>query len=74
MLTTIEEFSLGARRALEQWQPRFENQVDMRELYARAAGVVMSLATGPYRVQQAGWEAATAERIALVEQWLESSG
>ena len=74
VLTTIEEFSAGARRALEHWRPAFESRVEPRELCARAAGVVMSLATGPYRVQQAGWEAATMERIALVERWLDAAG
>lgn len=39
------------------------------ELRARVAGVLVGLATGPFRVQQAGWAAATEARVALAEHW-----
>ena len=56
-------------RVLE-WLAGFEQRVDPEELRARVAGVVLSLATGPYRVQQADWEVATRDRLDLAEQWL----
>jgi aminoglycoside phosphotransferase len=57
--------ALGAR-----WLTCFEQTVDPVELRARVAGVVVSLATGPHRVQQAGWQLATRERLDLAERWL----
>jgi hypothetical protein len=39
------------------------------ELAARVAGVLVGLATGPFRVQQADWAAATEARVALAEEW-----
>ncbi|WP_409332292.1 hypothetical protein [Trujillonella humicola] len=39
------------------------------ELCARVAGVLIGLATGPFRVQQAGWAAATEARVSLAEEW-----
>ena len=39
------------------------------ELAARVAGVLLGLATGPFRVQQADWAAATEARVALAEEW-----
>lgn len=69
-ITAREPAAAAARSALTQWTQRFELQVDRRELYARTAGVLMSLATGPYRAQEPGWQAATVERIELAEQWL----
>lgn len=63
----------GARAALEDWQPAFDRRVDPAELRLRAAGVALSLATGPYRAQDAGWEQATADRVMLVERWLDAA-
>ena len=54
--------ALGAR-----WRRAFEARVDAVELRARTAGVVVSLATGPHRVQQADWPAATRARLDLAE-------
>ncbi|HEX5511560.1 MAG TPA: phosphotransferase [Actinomycetales bacterium] len=56
-----------------QWQEAAERAVDRVELRNRVAGVLMSLATGPHRVQEPGWEAATSRRLDLVEQWAESA-
>ncbi|RBY88968.1 aminoglycoside phosphotransferase family protein [Blastococcus sp. TBT05-19] len=39
------------------------------ELEARVAGVLVGLATGPFRVQQADWVTATEARVALAEEW-----
>lgn len=56
-------------RAAE-WRAVFERRVDPDELRARVAGVVVSLATGPHRVQQADWQEATRARLDLAERWL----
>jgi hypothetical protein len=37
------------------------------------AGVVVSLATGPHRVQADGWQDLTRARLTLAERWLESA-
>jgi aminoglycoside phosphotransferase len=60
-------------RWVQRWQEGFERRVDPVELRARVAGVVVSLATGPHRVQQAGWQAATSARLDLAERWLASA-
>lgn len=52
------------------WQRDFEQATDPSELRARVAGVVVSLATGPHRVQQDDWPSATRDRLDLAEQWL----
>jgi aminoglycoside phosphotransferase len=48
----------------------FAAAVDPDELAARVAGVLLSLATGPHRVQDAGWQAQTTLRLDAVERWL----
>lgn len=53
-----------------QWLAEFDRHVDPVELRRRVAGVVVSLATGPHRVQQADWPQATRDRLDLAEQWL----
>lgn len=45
---------------------------DPAVLARRAAAVVLSLATGPHRVQEPNWQAATAHRVALAERWLDN--
>jgi Phosphotransferase enzyme family len=60
--------ALGAR-----YLATFERAVDPVDLRVRVAAVVMSLATGPHRVQEPGWPAATAERLRLTESWLSSA-
>jgi hypothetical protein len=40
-----------------------------RQLRTRVAAVLVGLATGPFRVQQADWPAATSARLALAEHW-----
>ncbi|MGI5196881.1 aminoglycoside phosphotransferase family protein [Streptomyces sp. CA-288835] len=48
----------------------FAGLVDPVELRRRTAAVVLSLATGPHRVQEAGWQAATRARLDLAMRWL----
>jgi aminoglycoside phosphotransferase len=62
----------ATRAAAAGWLDAFEGAVDPAELRARAAGVVLSLATGPHRVQEDGWPAATRARLDLAEAWLTS--
>ncbi len=61
----------GTTALLERWRSAFERTVDPADLRARTAGVVLSLATGPHRVQSAGWPAQTCARLELAERELE---
>lgn len=60
------------RNLLARWVPVFDERVDPFELRLRAAAVIVSLATGPYRAQEPQWEAKTSEvigaAVALVRQ------
>jgi aminoglycoside phosphotransferase len=51
----------------------FERQVDPGQLRLRVAAVVMSLATGPHRVQETSWRESTRDRLVLVERWVDSA-
>ena len=55
------------------YRARLQDLLDGRwpdgELGARVAGVLVGLATGPFRVQQRNWTAATEARVALAEEW-----
>jgi aminoglycoside phosphotransferase len=51
----------------------FERTVDPADLRYRVAAVVVSLTTGPHRVQQANWEGATRALVGLAERWLDSA-
>ncbi|MGH9243358.1 MAG: phosphotransferase [Acidimicrobiales bacterium] len=51
----------------------FERVVDPVDLRYRIAAVVVSLATGPHRVQERRWPAATRRRLDLAERWLASA-
>jgi hypothetical protein len=55
----------------DSWLRDMDRAVDPSELRIRVAGVLLSLATGPHRVQEAEWQASTRARLDLVEQWLE---
>lgn len=46
---------------------------DPAALARRAAAVVLSLATGPHRVQELNWETNTVDRVALAERWLQDN-
>ncbi len=57
--------------AVAAWQRVFDERVDPTELALRSAGVVLSLATGPHRQQEAAWEAATEAIVRVAEGWVE---
>lgn len=65
--------SSGARQALAEWTERFDRAADPHQLRVRAAGVALSLASGPYRTQEKRWRQATADRISLAERWLDAA-
>jgi aminoglycoside phosphotransferase len=46
---------------------------DLSDLSARVAGVLLSLATGPHRVQERDWQTATSRRLDVVAGWLDGS-
>jgi hypothetical protein len=56
------------------WQESAERLVDPAEVRLRTAGVLLSLATGPHRVQEDGWQRATAVRLDVAERWVASAG
>jgi aminoglycoside phosphotransferase len=45
-----------------------------QQLRPRVAAVLVGLATGPFRVQQAHWPVGTAARLALAEEWAGGEG
>jgi aminoglycoside phosphotransferase len=55
-----------------EYATQFARTVDPQELRANIAGVMLSLATGPHRVQENGWQRATSRRLDAVEHWLET--
>ncbi|ASK66491.1 serine kinase [Brachybacterium avium] len=56
--------------AIRTWHEMFSERVDPTELALRSAGVVLSLATGPHRQQEAAWEAATEAIVRVAEEWV----
>ncbi|QSB13398.1 phosphotransferase [Natronosporangium hydrolyticum] len=60
-------------RAGARYLAAFEQRVDPADLRYRVAAVVLSLATGPYRVQESGWQRSTRYRVELAERWLTSA-
>lgn len=60
--------AIGARHLAE-----FGRHVDPADLRYRTAAVVVSLATGPHRVQEADFAAKTSRLVDLAEQWLASA-
>lgn len=57
-------------QAVRAWEGVFQRRVDPEELCLRAAGVVLSLATGPHRQQEAAWESATESIVRVAETWV----
>lgn len=55
------------RHLLATWVPVFDERVDPTELRLRAAAVVISLATGPYRSQEPNWQAETRDIVDAAE-------
>lgn len=62
-LTTIQNMNQAqtakAHQLIQNIVPVFDERVDPIELRLRAAAVILSLATGPYRSQEQGWEQRT---------------
>ncbi|MDR1212529.1 MAG: aminoglycoside phosphotransferase family protein [Propionibacteriaceae bacterium] len=54
-------------RLIQDWLPVFEARVDPTELRLRAAAVVISLATGPFRCQERDWQRETGAIVAKAE-------
>ncbi|HJE52421.1 MAG TPA: aminoglycoside phosphotransferase family protein [Tessaracoccus flavescens] len=75
-LSTIQRMNQAqeakVRELLSRWVPVFDKRVDPVELRLRAAAVVISLATGPYRGQEPNWQVQTRQMVrsagALVRQ------
>jgi hypothetical protein len=57
------EQAAGLSRLINLWLQVFDTRVDPVELRLRAAGVIVSLATGPYRGQEPNWQAETVRMI-----------
>jgi hypothetical protein len=57
------EQAAGLARLINLWLQVFDTRVDPAELRLRAAGVIVSLATGPYRGQEPNWENETIRMI-----------
>ncbi|GAA4435966.1 hypothetical protein GCM10023148_42550 [Actinokineospora soli] len=74
-LSVLAEIHPGRGPALERFGAallgRFTATMAGPDLARRTAAVVLSLATGPHRVQEPGWRATTARRLALAERWLD---
>ena len=70
-LSTVQrmtaEQSASLVRLINIWQPAFDARVDPRELRLRAAAVIISLATGPYRGQEPHWETETRAMLNAAE-------
>ncbi|WP_040157583.1 phosphotransferase family protein [Nigerium massiliense] len=70
-LATIQHMNAAqagtVRRLIADWVPVFDERVDPVELRLRAAAVIVSLATGPYRGQEPGWQAETTTMIEAAE-------
>lgn len=75
-LSTIQRMNPAQEARVHQlvrdWVPVFDTRVDPTQLRLRAAAVIISLATGPFRGQEPEWERETAMMIrsaeALVQQ------
>lgn len=60
-------------RAGARYLAAFDAAFAPAELRYRVAAVVLSLATGAHRVQEAGWRPATRRRLELAEAWLDGA-
>jgi hypothetical protein len=63
----------GLTRLINLWLQVFDARVDPAELRLRAAGVIVSLATGPYRSQEPNWQAETTRMIESAVALVQSS-
>ncbi|WP_228266083.1 phosphotransferase [Microlunatus elymi] len=60
------------QRLIDQWLPVFDRRVDPVELRLRAAAIAISLATGPYRGQEADWQGETWQILRSADQLIRS--
>ena len=67
------EQAAGLTRLINLWLQVFDARVDPAELRLRAAGVIVSLATGPYRSQEPNWQAETTRMIESAVALVQSS-
>ncbi len=61
------EHAVRVHALLQEWVPVFDERVDPIELRLRAAAVITSLATGPYRGQEPDWRRETSRMIESAE-------
>ena len=70
-LSTIQRMNVAQEARVHQlirrWVPVFDTRVDATELRLRAAAVIISLATWPFRGQEPDWERETATMIGSAE-------
>ncbi len=70
-LSTIQRMNAAqaarVHELLRDWVPVFDERVDPVELRLRAAAVIISLATGPYRGQEADWQRETIRMVDSAE-------
>lgn len=70
-LSTIQRMSPTQEQRVHElvrsWVPVFDTRVDPTQLRLRAAAVIISLATGPFRGQEPDWERETATMIRSAE-------
>lgn len=70
-LSTIQRMNSSQEARVHQlirdWVPVFDRRVDPTELRLRAAAVIISLATGPFRGQEPDWERETTLMIGSAE-------
>src|SRR6476469_4982537 len=76
-LSTVQrmtaEQAASLTRLINLWLQVFDTRVDPAELRLRAAGVIVSLATGPYRGQEPKWEGETVRMIESAVALVQSS-
>ncbi|MEN0069697.1 MAG: phosphotransferase [Propionicimonas sp.] len=70
-LSTIQRMNPAQEATVHQlvrtWVPAFDARVDPTQLRLRAAAVIISLATGPFRGQEPDWERETATMVRSAE-------
>ena len=70
-LSTIQRMNAAqearVHHLIRRWVPVFDTRVDATELRLRAAAVIVSLATGPFRGQEPDWERDTTLMIGSAE-------
>ena len=70
-LSTIQRMNADqearVHHLIRRWVPVFDERVDPVELRLRAAAVIVSLATGPFRGQEPDWERETAVMVGSAE-------